>query len=111
MNKPATEKKFNYIKGLTIYNAKALCSFAFGDFFVKIKKNFSDRTYDIYLHKGIPKERLQHFTDHWGDRFKFYTVNDVSIKINKRPKDLLATNKRRIDLPSNDRKELNTIIK
>lgn len=81
MNKHNTEKKFNYIKGLTIYNAKSLCSFAFGDFFVKIKKNFANRTFDIYLHKGVPKEKLKHFTEHWGAGFKFYMVNDVPLKI------------------------------
>lgn len=87
--KPAGERKLNYIKGISVHQAKHFFTYHFGKFFYQIKRNNEEWRYDVYLIKEINSGNetillkdcfdLDEFREYWGNGYHLIIV-DIKIE-------------------------------
>ncbi len=72
------DRRLDYINGITIYTYKKIARFAFGeDHVLKLKKNVTTFTYDVFLVKNfegeeISEESINWFIEFWGNRLPIF---------------------------------------
>jgi len=79
----AKEKKYDhtyYVSGFQVHQAKRVCEFFFGDYFVGIKLNQHEKTFEIKLKKTLMLNSkdtpvgefldLADFKSYWGSQWK-----------------------------------------
>lgn len=76
--KPTT-KDLSYINGLTVHNTRMFCGFYFEEFYHSVEANVKDRTFDIYLLKGVDLEKAKKWRKYFGNNFKITILDKTEL--------------------------------